>query len=756
MKRLGLATLAALFLVACQDGSPPTTPDGSHPNLAVKDGAHMVGTGAGNRCEPGDPCEHVFFLPPLVPTPEEFNGEFNPYLRPTVVVTELPQLSSGSPDDSPTTCVVGDTAALFTGADISVGGDNYNVNFQTGQYALESGRGYRICVQVGLTDLGYRDIQPDDSGADIPRNPDQLPIYQFNNGSNIPIKVRIETGIFCQNDADCGEATLGADGGTFSTNSGYAGLYVPEGGLDDYTNLVVEGVACNYATVYVDGDSVDAVIRHLPIDLPQFPGCYEVYSPDGPVQFAENPGATVGVCYDEAAVSAALGDEQAELLQLHHKRSSDGIVEALTAEQAPFVNCTDFTTSAAEQDAPGWLGTFARAAQQFLLPLIDPPALEATHKGFGGGGMEEGSPVVWALPAQFERVDGTEDGYGIEGEARVPDPVVKVTDQEGNPVKNASVYFAEDPSGNGDVSYAGAATISVPGLPGTRVLTNAGGLASVDWILGENPNLLNAEGAGIGIADGEEGSYDPTTRVPPRTSARGPFADHYNDDVGVVFLGKGILEFTATACEPAGSGLSADGVIGTGEYPNSRGFLASISGTSGAPATLYWGHDCESLYIGVQVTSGKDVKINRLRVDFDNDDDQDGTAEEFDDVAIMDVVGLESDGTGILSLSDQFLTARCVSRKQSDCGEDDTSDGGSFELEGAFKQTTVGGQIVWVYELKKPLNSTDPHDFAVGFGTEPLQRSVGAFITLQLGSGAQGNTQVPGFRDYQSLVVIPE
>ena len=53
-----------------------------------------------------------------------------------------------------------------------------------------------------------------------------------------------------------------------------------------------------------------------------------------------------------------------------------------------------------------------------------------------------------------------------------------------------------------------------------------------------------------------------------------------------------------------------------------------------------------------------------------------------------------------------------------------------------------------VYELSHPLNSGDANDISVQTG-DMFQ----FFLSLTNGNGAQGNTQVPGFRQYQEVIV---
>jgi hypothetical protein len=86
------------------------------------------------------------------------------------------------------------------------------------------------------------------------------------------------------------------------------------------------------------------------------------------------------------------------------------------------------------------------------------------------------------------------------------------------------------------------------------------------------------------------------------------------------------------------------------------------------------------------------------------------------------------------------------SKGQSGCGDDDTSvTDGTLDGSGAF---TNNGTYT-MYEVAHPLTSGDiGHDYSLNVGSK-----VGVFASLRLGSGAQGNTQVPGFRQYLEITI---
>ncbi|MDH5590756.1 MAG: hypothetical protein OEZ37_11980, partial [Gemmatimonadota bacterium] len=174
-----------------------------------------------------------------------------------------------------------------------------------------------------------------------------------------------------------------------------------------------------------------------------------------------------------------------------------------------------------------------------------------------------------------------------------------------------------------------------------------------------------------------------------------------------------------------------DGVMGATEWicAHSMPFVANISGGS-TDAEAYWMNDGSNLYFAVRVRQSTYDRSNSLRVDFDNDGD--GIHEAGDDA-----IGFDADGG---TFFDQYLTEKCSNSGQSGCGAADGS------VDGAGASANDG---TWtVYELSHPLAAGDPRDFFLSSG-DPF----GFFLTLRVGKGAQGNTQVPGFRDFMQTTV---
>jgi hypothetical protein len=79
-----------------------------------------------------------------------------------------------------------------------------------------------------------------------------------------------------------------------------------------------------------------------------------------------------------------------------------------------------------------------------------------------------------------------------------------------------------------------------------------------------------------------------------------------------------------------------------------------------------------------------------------------------------------------------------MNKGQSACGDLDPSQGdGHF----SFADGTA------IYELSHLLNSTEPEDISAS----PVNDTVWFFLTLRTGKGAHGNTQRPGFQEYQDI-----
>jgi len=186
--------------------------------------------------------------------------------------------------------------------------------------------------------------------------------------------------------------------------------------------------------------------------------------------------------------------------------------------------------------------------------------------------------------------------------------------------------------------------------------------------------------------------------------------------------------------------VTVDGTISAGEWDcavaagDTRSFIANISGGE-TDAEVLWQNDGTNLYLAVKVQQSSLAKANSLRFDFDNDNGTDGVA------AGDDAIAYDADSDPSVAFSDEHLTSRCVNRGQSGCGSLD-----KFGNDGMGAMNNDG---TWtVYELSHPLVGTLGEDFVRAVGDQ-----LGFFLTLRSGNGAQGNTQWPGFRIFEPIII---
>lgn len=783
-----VAILLLAGLAACSGDDLPTQPTGSLPGpvFDILDGA------ADNTCETladGEARPHcfAFFLAPLVESPTLPPGATgNPNLLSNVVITDMGPFSGNNPQLPPEISGVctptgalsnGNVAAVhrtFSSDDVSVDPTSatYSVQWKTQQEdpPLDETHVFRICVQTGSLGIIYRDVSPDDHGGKgRPSNPKD-PILDFNNGSNLNIPWIFLAGMLCQGSSDCVEQSCTAQGGSCDIQTRFAALFDPDGPEGD-ANLILRRVQCRRVDVEVDGTKVGDLVRHLPIDNPQFEGCYEVSGPAGAeIIFGDEPGSTgvgaiIGACFDASAVDLAIGRGDAhDMLQIHHLTTDDQGNQRVES----LANTDGFgTMSATACDGfvpdnlffatgpTASLRHFAFHAKRALKKLVMPTPAWAGN-GFGGTRLGKGSPIVWALAYHAAQKSGTEHGTGFVGQPRVLDPVLLATASDGGPVPNATINFdliAPNPGTSApSLDYTGMRIVNVndnaafpapnsPWLDGIRVVTDANGEATVSWLLGlPNPNILAGRAFGQGIAPAAVsvlvGTADETAPAylnPPGLSPPAGltmFGDHDGLIQDVVDLGVGVIPFSGEACDPS-AGPQVDGSIAAGEYnPHDPAatFSVNLSGGSSFPAEFHWSIHCGDLFLAVEIAS---EDVGELQFDFAQTKDATGTYQP----ALNDNVLLYSFNSG--QLLDRYLTdPDCTGNKQSKCAANDAVQDGQVA---AFK-----GSGMTVVEISFPISTGQTQDFALDPGAD-----TGVFTTVRgSGKGAKGNSQWPGFHDY--------
>src|SRR5438128_9157265 len=289
MKRAVALASALAVCIACRDQHPITSP--LRPSADFSDGSVPGGN------------PHFFFLPPLVTQPS-FSGTFNGALRPVVEICQLDVDINNIP--------IGCSATVPTISpgivQLDPGDELYQVDWNTLLPPIDPAKFYRIQVRVapGGSILGFADVDPVLDGSEL-QNVNTGEFIGLVDGRTLPIKFRIEIGTTCKT-TDCFEGTVGAAGGTFITSRGLAGTFFPVGALSRDVFLVI--------------DRVDAR-PCVPIDVPQFPGCYRFSTDPRPEQF--NVNVIVGMCADNPGLSHPQRD-LAQIIQFDPGLQADDLV----------------------------------------------------------------------------------------------------------------------------------------------------------------------------------------------------------------------------------------------------------------------------------------------------------------------------------------------------------------------------------------------------------------------------------------------
>jgi len=788
----GRAALLFVFLLfACQE-SPPTTQEISGPQLAISESR----TG-------GNP--EFFFGSPLAENPDAGAVVPNEALMPYVRVCETWDVDDDDPHAPPpamddhTGCREDVTAAVTgsaTGLAMTFNPDNgfYQVNLRTG--VLDDAKEYRIEVwgiafeirdeepterDVLLADVfpaeleggephplagrprwlfGWRDIN---DSPDVASCTTLDPFCNINYGQTVPVKALIGQFVFCPFAENCAIQFVRSGVPTILTTD-EALIDIPAQG----TEFAVAFEPCTDA----EEQAVDDAIA-----LPTFGPCLKSSTPLTDEVVLTDP-ATVFFCdvsISPADVHPMHGSSQVEELRLHHFASEGDPapgenINITHVEAWPQVACVN---SASSEGSQRGLLAMARRAGDRVLSMFTPEPLRAWHSGGGGQGFAMDSYWKLALPGKFQFLPG-EDGTGTAPVGTDVTLQAKVTDPNGDPVLNADVGWR--------VEASPSPPAQVP--PPTVVSTDQSGISTKTVTLSttEGHNFFHAFGHGI-ADDREAGCTDPTTggdvtcNGPQGTDAE-PIFDPFQPilpaaDGGVLTIPTGTrLEFDIFGCEPGRGTPTRDGMLSEGEWDCalSRDFQVSLSGGSSADATVFWMNDDTHFHFAVRV-AGTD-RQNALRAEWDSDGDDVAGLEEGqsqlgsralgDDV--WEFVPDKDDGPG--TPADKFIDEQCSGSGQSGCGENDadfaSTDAGAENQTMAAFDNTQGGETV--YEVSHPLatgdmctvegkgkdksSTTFPCDIDGSVNPE-----LGVFFTLSLGSGAQGDSQIPGFLEYMKVTI---
>jgi len=436
MKRVVALASALAVCVGCRDQHSITSP--SRPSWDFSDGTVSGGN------------PHFFFLPPLVRQPS-FSGTFNPALRPVVEICQLDVDITNSPIACNATVPIINPGVV----QLDLLNQLYQVNWNTLLPPIDPTKVYRVQIRVapGGTILGFADVDPVLNGSEL-KNVDTGELIGLVDGRTLPIKFRIEIGVACQT-TDCFEGTVGTAGGTFITSSGLAGTFFPPGALSNDVFLVI--------------DRVDAR-PCVPIDVPQFPGCYRFSTDPRPGRF--NVDVIVGICADNPT---GLSHAQQDLAQIF--QFDPGSVVALPNVPATFLACPSAPLIGARLP-PG-----LRQLVRYFASLLVPSELRAEHLGVGGS---SGSYSIfgWGLPTQLS-INAGNGQTAVSGTAVPIPPSVLLQAPAGTGIAGEAVTFT-----------VGAGTGSITGADPPPV-SDANGIATVgSWTLGDGSNTLFAASRG--------------------------------------------------------------------------------------------------------------------------------------------------------------------------------------------------------------------------------------------------------------------
>jgi hypothetical protein len=759
MKRNALLCLSAALLVACQDSEPTRPPEPGPISFAISDGASG-----------GNP--DFFFFPPLADDPsghDDFDPDaFNEFLAPFVKFCHLDFPNTGDCTDLSVAEQVEFPMDLLADREL------YRFIWHTSDFDLSDGENYRIEVFVGSVEvpgsrLGFRDVTAL-PGPPIASCTSDDEFCQINNGSTVPIKVRIEDRAFCPADRNC--QTKSTD---FSTDT----RWEIEGNSYYALDVPTQPGENGTVTITFRECAVDDV--GTLIDLPTYGPCVEtdilatISEFDGSVD--PNATATISFCdflYQDWDPSPPAS--QINLIRLHsfhEDGSSEALREAAICPPPPppsplsglLANPMLRLASRIGDRVRSWIG---------VRPLIASTAVQALTSRGGDAERTIRTKFKFALPAKIDFVDPADSSRIAPAGSTLGTRAV-VTDILGNPVAGATVRWNVAAVGElgaeveGNVSAPPSSTSCVDGatLSSTDDVvctTGSSGTIEVDWKLATDPGLNILTGGGRGIADPREAFNGPRVATYP-LGAFDPFvpiAYTEKENDGIESPGEELAElipdgtrllFSATGCEPGfGTPNSPlNGEIEPGEWDCAiqMTFPVNLSGGSTVDATLYYMNDDTHFHLAVVVPGTG--RVNALRVEWDSNGSGNGDGREPGD----DVWEFEpEDGA-----ADKFIDEKCSDSGQSSCGKDDDGFGGFMDTDAAFDNS--GGETV--YEMSHPLSTGDMCEVLgknkCGDSEFPidLNRSkddpAGFFVTLRLGSGAQGNTQWPGFLDYLMITI---
>lgn len=766
------ALAVAALVSACQD-APRTAPGVLGPDFSISEARF------GGQRNPD-----IFFAPPLAATPASgdtgfdvgaANGALIPYVR--VCETNGAGSVSGCLVDV-TAAVTGSASGLAMAFNGSA--ELYQVNWKTDR--LDVAKSYRIEIWgVGFetsaernqllavtfpdTDpllpgrprwlFGWRDIANAPSVSACHGEEDFCLIKY---GQNLPVKVRIEDYVLCPVARNCAVqfVSSGVDANLEATL---------EDEIAASVQLLIPGQpGTDFPLGFEPCSAAEKAAVQAYSAIPTFGPCVKTLAVSTPIRLGEPALLSYCTQFDEQAIldQLAVPAVQHDLVGVHHfSTGGDPTGPILNMEAWPHAApaCQESTSGGfASIDEPRGFAQFAQATGRRFLSLFASEPVVALDIGGGGEGWKLWSYYMLGLPTKFEYETPTDSlQRGIAGGQHALR--AKATDLYGNPVWGARVDW-------GVISSPGGAAVAT-----TPVLTGPNGIAQTTVTLSptEGNNVFRASGRGI--ADARESGCTLIGGSPGAASCNGPrsgfdpFQPHTSPALGgIQVIPEGTrLPFTVYGCAQGRGTATTDGVLAAGEWDcaNSTSFPAKLSGGSTVQGTLRWMNDADRLYIAVRVPGS--ARENALRIEWDSDGDgptatPSGGAYPTPREAGDDVWEFIP-GSGAM---DKFIDAACSGSGQSSCGTNDVGFGGGMQTLAGFNNTAGG---FTTYEISHPLTTADlctNADPRKGCGSllgRPIDlrasagNARGFFLALRLGSGAQGNTQWPGFLQYMKVVI---
>lgn len=699
----GLGALSLLVVLSSCVGSDVVSPaDGIDPSFAISDG-----TSGGS--------DDFYFLTPLADKNPNPQGEFNPYVRPEMRVCVIggnelglaPPTGKPSCDDTGRVLVVEPGSLPYT---LDAINEQYAISWdtdgpETDLGAFTTSDFLLLEILVGGQVVGWIDLDPQD-----PNGPGQsdADAYAFRLGETIPTKFWIGSEVLCEPLAfvnECNTFVVDQNGANLSLEGegDKLGVIFFENSLplpeDGFITVTLERIPPADFFAATGEECIPGIDAIGSFDAPLFGDCLRVTTfPDLTDPLLTD--ALVSICIDPADFPGIdLTEEQERAVTMirydDNGTPDDPTDDTWEALADAIGDCPTQTASLLDVPESGLL-RHAAVGINAIADFIGPEPVAAGDLRLGAF-TSSFSTIAYTLPGQMVVTAG--DQTTIHADATDTDVAVEiqVVDHNGHPVQDAVVHFETD---DGTLSAA-------------EGVSDANGNVTVTWTVDSAPGEKQLTATALGLLNG-------------------PVPDHVEN---YLFTAESVT-VTALVCHDGWGTASVDGTFAAGEWEcaSTVPFSANISGGS-APASLHWMNDGANLYLAVRVQQPSLDKVNNLRFDFDND--ADGVPEEFDDA-----IGYAAGG-----FFDQYLDARCLNRNQAGCGTADTPHGAG----------AVGNASGWTtFELSHPLTSQDGQlDLSVpagarGDGLDDL----GVFLSLQQGSGAQGNTQVPGFRSYLFFEIV--